>query len=76
MLSEEKIIEILMTQTMEIEAIDRLERTYGIQDGLEGFDENGKSILWLPLDEDSLDQYEYLIENKSLEASLLKWIKK
>lgn len=75
MLSVEELVLILMSQAMEIEEIDHIERTYGDQDGLQGFDERGKAVLWLPLDDDSLDEYEHLYETKQLSASLRKWIK-
>ncbi len=76
MLSVDELVEILMTEIMEIEEIDHLERTYGDQDGLEGFSEKNKSILWVPLDDDSLDEYEYLLENNQLQTALRKWLRK
>ncbi len=75
MYSFDELVLILMSEVMNIKEIDRLERTYGDQDGLEGFDVRGKSRLWLPLDEDSLDEYERLYQNKQLLPSLRKWIK-
>ena len=75
MYSFDELVLILMSEVMNLDEIDRLERTYGEQDGLEGFDVRGKSRLWLPLDERSLDEYERLYQNKQLLSSFKKWLK-
>ncbi|HHX07025.1 MAG TPA: hypothetical protein GX741_01275 [Erysipelothrix sp.] len=75
MYSFDELVLILMSEVMNLDEIDRLERTYGEQDGLEGFDVRGKSRLWLPLDDHSLDEYERLYQNKQLLSSFKKWLK-